>query len=121
MLRRNTKNTLLPLTLAYKAANENLHLLHRLLVAFSLGGGNPIAPCGERFALAARGGERLPQELPGGGIGGIERDRALQVRRCVRRITLLQVLVADSEAQQRSILPRCEHALEILQRCGHCL
>src|SRR5208282_3980972 len=108
--------TLLSAKLLGKAAGEDLHLLHGLLVAASLRRRDTVAPGGESVLLAMRGGEGLSQQLPRRRIGRVDRYRALQVNNGSFGISRPQVLVAQTEAQQSPVLAGGEQALKVMQR-----
>jgi len=82
-----------------KATGEHLHLLHRLLVSLTLGSRDSFSPGSERLIAPVCGEQRFPEELPCGGVAGIEYYSASQVFGRAFSITGFEILVAQSKAQ----------------------
>src|SRR5215472_12494204 len=90
------KSTLLLPALLRNPTCKHLHFLHRLLVAFTLGGSNAIAPRLQRFVAASGGKQGFAEQLPGSGITGIERDCPPKMVSRARGIAELEVFVAKT-------------------------
>src|ERR1700676_3885713 len=105
-----------------KPLGEDLHLFHRLLVAFVCGCGNPVAIRVQRLLVASGLGKCLPQHLPRCGVRGVECDRLLQV--CDRRAGVAgpEILETEPKAKQCAVLAAVEQLLQTQQsgaRFGH--
>src|SRR6478736_6452671 len=85
-------------------SREDLHFLHRLLVAFALGGGDAVTIRGERFVGPPFGRKRLPEQLPRGRITCIEAHRLTQMDARARRIAQLQLMLPQPTTPTRAPL-----------------
>src|SRR5215472_3097020 len=85
------KGTLLLPALLRNPTCKHLHFLHRLLVALALGSGGAVAPRLQRLVAASGGKQGFPEQLPGSGVAGIERDCLPKMLGRGRGIAELQV------------------------------